>query len=230
MKKIIRGIYQRNIVLILLLGIVFLLVAVKIVNAIDYRNSDFFSFWLAGRMMWTGQDPYLTDDWILGHNQFDATWISDPNFLYPLPLALFFAPLGWLPLYYAFIVWIFLLESMIFFSAISLINLGDNPQKKHFIVPILVSILIFRPAIIAVLNGQISGFLLFVMVCVILLWNKSHWVLGGAALAIVALKPNIGIPIIALVSLWLLFNKKINSLAGVAASGLALVLLGLAAK
>jgi hypothetical protein len=181
-------------------------------------------------MIWTGQDPYLTNDWILGHSQFEATWISDPNFLYPLPLALVFAPLGWLPLYYAFIVWVFLLESMIFFSAISLINLGETPQRKHFIVPVLVSIVIFRPTIIAVLNGQISGLLLLIMVCVILLWSKKHSFLGGAFLAIVALKPNIGIPILALISLWLLFNKKINALVGIAVSGFTLAILGIAIK
>ena len=181
-------------------------------------------------MMWTGQDPYFTNDWIQGHNQFAATWISDPRFLYPIPLALMFAPLGLLPLYYAFIVWIFLLESMISFSAFSLINLGENPKKKQFIVPVLVSIVIFRPAFIAVLNGQISGLLLLIMAAVTLLWNKERWLSGGLLLTLVALKPNIGIPIIAFISVWLLLNKKINALTGIAVSGFVLFLIGIAIK
>jgi hypothetical protein len=49
----------------------------RVVYALNYRASDFFTLWLAARMQWTGQDPYSAADWLAGHQQFAVDWI--PN-------------------------------------------------------------------------------------------------------------------------------------------------------
>ena len=45
---------------LLALSPLFVLFAIKLVNSLEYQNSDFFTFWLAGWMRWVGQDPYST--------------------------------------------------------------------------------------------------------------------------------------------------------------------------
>jgi hypothetical protein len=210
-----------------LLGGIFLISAVKIVNIIDYPNSDFFSFWLAGHMVWTVENPYSSAEWIDGHHQFSATWISDPKFLYPLPLAIFLAPLGLLSLYHAYIVWIVLLQFMIVITVVLLLMAKPNPQSKHYIFPILAGIALFRPTIITLFNGQLSGGLLLVSALVIYLWEKDKWWQGSALLPLLALKPNVGIPMIALLSFWLLIRKQARMLGWITISTLALITIGL---
>ena len=218
----------RNIFIVMLvLGGIFLITAVEIVNSLDYPNSDFFSFWLAGHMVWTGQDPYSADEWIAGHHQFGATWISDSQFLYPLPLAIFLAPLGLFSLYHAYIIWVVLLQLMIAISVLLLLSVRTDLQYKHYILPILAGIVLFRPTIITLFNGQLSGMLLLISALVIYFWEKEMWWQGSVFLPLLALKPNVGIPIIALLSIWLLLRKKIRMLGWMALSALALLIIGL---
>jgi hypothetical protein len=44
--------------------------ASRFVYSLIYRDSDFFTFWLAARMQWMGQDPYTPAQWLGGHAQF----------------------------------------------------------------------------------------------------------------------------------------------------------------
>jgi hypothetical protein len=41
------------------------LVGARIVYTLAYRDSDFFTFWLAGYMNWTAQKPYVPASWAL---------------------------------------------------------------------------------------------------------------------------------------------------------------------
>jgi hypothetical protein len=213
------------IIMLALIGI-FLITAVEIVNSVDYPNSDFFSFWLAGRMVLTGQDPYSINEWIGGHHQFGSTWISDSQFLYPLPLAIFLAPLGLFSLYHAYIIWVVFLQSMIVLSVLLLFSVRADLQYKHYILPILAGIVLFRPTIITMLNGQLSGLLLLVSAFVIYFWEKEKWWQGSVLLPLLALKPNIGIPIIALLSIWLLVRRQIRMLGWIAISAFTLLFIG----
>ncbi len=217
----------RNLVLSLFLGGIFLFIAIEMVRGIDYRNNDFFTFWLAGRMVWTGQDPYLPRDWVSGHNQFGATWIPNTRFVYPLPLALFYAPLGLLSIYHANITWVFLLEVLIFFSVFMMIPLRQYPAWKHYILPVLAGVILFCPTVITLLYGQISGLLFFILTGVIWLWKKEKWLLGSMFLTLIALKPNLGVPILIIVSFWLLIQKRVMALVGIIISGLVLIYVGI---
>lgn len=216
------------IILIPVLGIIFFFIAVRIVNQVEYPDSDFFTFWLAGHLATLGQNPYLTDIWVGGHHQFGASWIPNATFIYPIPLSLFFAPLGLLTLYQAFVVWVLLTQYMIISSVALLLRLYPDPLIKRFILPLLVGVIIFRPTIITLINGQLGGFLLLVIVCIIYLWERDKWWQGTVFLPILALKPNLGIPIIVLLSLYLILQRKITSLIAGGISGLALLIIGLA--
>jgi hypothetical protein len=222
--------FYRNwyLLLIPVLGILFFLIAIKIVSPIEYPNSDFFSYWLAGHLTTLGQNPYLAEIWVGGHRQFGATWIPETTFLYPLPLALFFAPLGYLSLYKAFVVWVLLSQYMIVASIALLLKLYPTLQIKRFILPLLSGLILFRPTILTLKNGQVSGLLLLVMAAVAYLWEQEKWWQGAVLVSFFALKPNLGIPIIVLLSSYLLLKKHIVPLAVEGACGLVLLFIGLA--
>jgi len=206
---------------------IFYFTAVKLIKE-DYPNSDFFSYWLAGHMMWSGQDPYSTSQWEEGHRQFGASWISDPTFLYPLPLALFFAPLGLLPLYAAYVGWVMLLQVMLVIAALLLLFLWANPHWKPYLFPTLAGLALFRPTLITLLGGELSGWLLLISVLVIYCWVQGKWTAGGLLLPLLLLKPNIGLPIVVLLAAWLGMRRQMGALAGVVLSSVALLMIGLA--
>jgi len=88
---------------------VFLIVAFTVVSVIsDFTVTDFFTFWLAGRMTLQGQDIYSETSWIAAHYFYSSTWLPNPSFPYPIALSLFLIPLGTLPLKTAYFVWVFL--------------------------------------------------------------------------------------------------------------------------
>lgn len=215
------------IALIPLLGILFFFIAVRIVNPTEYPNKDFFTFWLAGRLALLGQNPYNNEIWIGGHHLFGASWIPNATYIYPYPLSLIFIPLGLLPLYQAFVVWVFLTQFMIVLSASLLLGLYSASQIKLYILPIFTGIVIFRPTIITLTYGQLSGFLLLVIVFIIILWERGKWWQGTIFLPILALKPNLGVPIIILLLINLFRKKEITSIIAGGISGLVLLGVGL---
>jgi hypothetical protein len=75
-----------NILLIPVLVVVFVFFVILVINQVDYPNSDFFTFWLSGRLFSLGENPYDRQVWIGGHHQFGATWIPNATFIYRCPL------------------------------------------------------------------------------------------------------------------------------------------------
>jgi hypothetical protein len=209
-----------------LLGLLFIFIGTKIVNPVEYANSDFFSFWLAGHSSLTGNDPYSETYWVPAHSQFGAKWVSDKTFLYPLPLAIFLTPLGFLPLKSAFITWVALSLCMYLISVLLLVKNRKLLSFKSYLFPILLSLLLFRPLIVALMYGQISALLLLLLALAVFWMEQGKWVWGGAALAMLALKPSIGASLIILIALWGFFSHKWQLLAGLIGAGLFLVLVG----
>jgi hypothetical protein len=212
--------------LIPFLGIIFFIIATKTVNPVEYPNSDFFKLWLSGHLASTGKNPYSSQIWIAGHHQFGASWIPEATFIYPLPLSLLFLPLGLLPLYQAFIVWDILSQFMIIFSIALLLMINSKLSINGFILPLMAGVILFRPTIVTLVNGQLSGVLLLLIASSIYLWEKGKWEQGTVLLAVLALKPNLGVPLILLLSVYLLQKKQITSLLAGAVSGLLLLIAG----
>lgn len=210
----------------LILGIIFYAFSVKFVHPVEYPNRDFFKFWLAGYVTKLGQNPYSTEIWVDGHNLFGASWIPELTYIYPLPLSLIFVPFALLPLYQAFIMWDVLTQFMIVISVFLLLRLSPKIQIKHFIFLVLVGLILSRPTITTLVNGQISGFLLVVITYVLYCWQRGKWRQGTAFLPILALKPNLGIPIISLLLIYLIRKKEKSSLIAGGISAFVLLLVG----
>jgi len=116
---------------------------------------------------------------------------------------------------------------MIFLSIALLLKINSTQSTKHFILPLLAGVILFRPTIITLVNGQLSGMLLLLTTCIAYLWEKNKWWQGAVLLAILAIKPSLGIPIIGLLSVYLILQKKISSLIAMTVSGILLILVGL---
>lgn len=214
------------IIFAVLVVLIFLGISFIVVDPVEHPNSDFFSFWLVGRMILSGENPYDSDLWIQGHYKFGASWISDLTFLYPLPISGLFVPLGFLPLYQAFQIWVTFSEAMIFLSILVLTKLQPMPRMKHLYFPILSGVILFRPTIITLHNGQLTGFLLIVLTLIVYYWYKGKWCQGSLLLPIIGLKPQLGIPIILLLSLYLLFLRETKGLYSIGISGLGILIIG----
>lgn len=219
--------WLRPLLLLGIMSLLFLYTAIRIVNWIDYPNTDFFSYWLGARMMWTGESPYNETQWVEGHHVYGATWISDLAYLYPLPLAILMAPLGLLSLKEAFAVWIMISEALIVASAWLLFRLWRTNTVKPYVFPVAAGIILFRPVIITLTGGQFGTALLFILCSTLFLWEKERWFWGSLLLSLLILKPNTGFFILAFSAIWLLFQQRWNGLAGMLLGGLSLLGIGL---
>lgn len=211
---------------LLLLAVIFLLASPRIVRLRNYANSDFFSFWLAARMTWHGQNPYQPDLWISQHFVHGATWVSDTTFLYPPALSVLLAPLGLLPLFEAFVAWVFLSQLALLWSLNALRRLW--PRRVASLptwLPILIGAFLFRPLILTLLNGQLGGLLIPLLASAMVLWHREDWFAGGFVLACALVKPNLGVPIVSLAALWTTIGRRQAATAGVAAGALSLFLI-----
>ena len=203
------------------------LIAVRIVSAIDYHNNDYFTFWLAGHMVTQNGNPYSPEQWVAGHGQFGVTWIPNQAYVYPLPLSLLFAPLGLLPLYQSFILWVALSQGMILASVFLLCPPDRELNTRYLFLPFLVGVIFFRPTTLTLVTGQLSAWVLFLLACICLLWAKGKWEWGSFLLSVLVLKPNLGGPIVLLIAAWLFAEKRYKSLFALGLGGILLLAAGM---
>jgi hypothetical protein len=217
------------IIALIILASVCILIASRLVNSMNYHHTDndFFTFWLAGHLVTIGQSPYDSTQWILGYQQFGMEVIPNNAFLYPLPLAFFFAPLGWLSFQTAYITWVTILQFMILISLALLFNVVSRAHSKFLFIFILAGVILFRPVILTLTQGQVSGLFLIVLAGTISIWNKGKWFWGGFLVGLTILKPNLGLIITGLLAVWLIIRKHWSGLIGIIASGLLIMVSGL---
>jgi hypothetical protein len=227
MDKVIRQKKYWFIPVLLILAGLCILLAIRIVNGIDWRNNDFFTFWLAGHLVMQGGNPYAPVQWVAGYHEFGISPIPNQTFLYPLPLSLIYAPLGLLSLKTAYIAWVALSEGMILAALVLLLAHQKGSNFLRVFLPLLAGTVFFRPAVLTLVNGQVSALLLLILVGTVCLWERGKWEWGSLLLPLLMLKPNIGAPMLALVGLWLLLNKKYKSIAVIGAGLAGLLVIGL---
>ena len=178
------------------------------------RDSDFFSFWAAGKLLGEGGNPYDEVEWINIHEVEGTDWISDQTFLYPLPLALFFIPLGTLSLQHASILWLTLSQVMIMFSIYLCCRVMDWDRWKHYLVPLIIAALLFRGVLVTIRNGQLGAFLLFLISLGLYYWSQDKGFLSGLFFGFLFLKPSITGIFLVVVIVWFLSNRSWKALTG----------------
>ena len=168
----------------IVLGIIFTLKALQNYTHQDYVNTNFFFFWLSGRMVWTGQNPYDQISWLAGHDAFGATWKPNIIFPYPLPLMFFMAPLGLLSLGRAYVSWQIVTQIIIALCVFILLRHWPDPSRYLLYLPIIIILLFFGPVYLTLQIGSIGALALAAILFAIVSMEKDHSLLGGMILSL----------------------------------------------
>lgn len=115
---------------------------------------------------------------------------------------------------------------MILSSLVILIKTYDSISFKPFYLPLIAGTVLFRPTIVLLINGQFAGLLLLLLTLIIVFWERGKWAQGAALLPLLALKPNLGVPVIVLLSVYLLRQGKVRALITAVISGFLLLVAG----
>ncbi len=213
---------------VILLGALFYQRALQNYVRQDYTNSNFFFFWLSGRMMWTGENPYDQAQWLAGHDAFGATWRPNKIFPYPLPLAFFTAPLGLLTLGQAYIAWQILSQVVIAICVYALLQHWQEQAQRLLFIPLMIFLLFFGPVYLTLQIGSIGPLALGAILLAIILLERDKSLWAGTMLSLTILKPPQGLTILILAGLWLLARRDWKAILGVASGGIVLLLMGIA--
>jgi hypothetical protein len=193
----------------------------------DYQNSNFAFFWLSGRMILQGENPYNETQYLAGHDTYGIKWRPNNIFPYPLPLALIFIPFGFISLAKAYVLW--QVVSLIFIATVIyiLLNQWKDSAQRRLLIPIFAFMFFFGPLYLTLFTGSIGAVAALVLLSAILLFEKDKSLLAGTILSLTILKPPQGLPILLLTGIWFLARRDWKAILGVAIGGISLLIIGL---
>jgi len=213
-------------VIIVALSILAFNVSSFLVSSDSGIPNDFFTFYLASRMISDGDDPYDPSSWVEGHKEYSVDFVANDTFLYPLPLAIFLSPLSLLSLWDAYRFWFLVSIISLITSLVLLIRSEFKSLPISRTIPLLVGIFLFRGTITSLLFGQISPFLLLLIATSLYLVSINNWLLASVTLSTLVLKPNIGGPFLAILAVLFFIYQNWKALLGLLAGSLTIFLIG----
>ena len=226
MKDLIKKIPGALVTIILLGGMIFLNTRQSHAS-FDYQNSNFSFFWLAGRMILEGENPYDQDQYLASHATYGIEWQPNKIFPYPLPLAIFCIPLGFFSIENAYILWtvisLFITAGTIFI----LLNQWKSSAHQRLLIPVFAFMLYFGPLYLTLHTGSIGAFALLTILGAILLLEKDKSLFAGIVLSLTLLKPPQGLTILLLAGIWFLARRDWKAILGVAIGGVSLLVIGM---
>ena len=211
---------------LLALGIL-IFARVQVSLGFDVPNSNFSFFWLAGRMILDGQNPYDETQYLAGHDANGMDWRPNNIFPYPLPLTLFCIPLGFFSMQTAYVIWQVVTLLLIALTIYILLRHWQEKSHHNMLVPIFFFLLFWGPLYLTTHAGTISVFSLLVLLGAILLLENDKSLWAGIILALTMLKPPQGLTILLLAGVWFLARRDWKAIIGVAIGGLAILIVGL---
>ncbi|MFM8423702.1 MAG: glycosyltransferase family 87 protein, partial [Chloroflexota bacterium] len=211
---------------LLALGIL-IFARVQVSLGFDVPNSNFSFFWLAGRMILDGQNPYDETQYLAGHDANSMDWRPNNIFPYPLPLTLFCIPLGFFSMQTAYVIWQVVTLLLIALTIYILLRHWQDKSHHNMLVPIFFFLLFWGPLYLTTHAGTFSIFSLLVLLGAILLLEKDKSLLAGIVLALTMLKPPQGLTILLLAGVWFLARRDWKAIIGVGIGGLVILIVGL---
>ena len=226
MNDSIKKIASTLITVILLGGMIFLRTRQSYAN-FDSKNSNFSFFWLAGRMVLDGENPYDQTQYLAGHDKHGIEWQPNKIFPYPLPLAIICVPLGFLSIDNAYILWTTLTLLITAATIFILLRQWESSAHQRLFIPVFVFMLFFGPHYLTLHTGAISAFTVLIILSAILLLEKEKSLAAGILLSLTMLKPPQGVTILLLAGIWFVARRNWKAIFGVAIGGMALLLIGM---
>ena len=194
----------------------------------DYYRSNFFVFWLSGKLLLEGNNPYNATHWAEGHATYGSVTPREPTFLYPLPLAVFLTPLGMLSVGQAYFIWQWMSQLAIAAVVYYLLKRWSSTAHDRLLVPIMLFLTFFGPIFLTLQIGALGPLTLLFIFGALHFLDKDRLIPAGILLSLTMLKPSQGATLLLLLGLVFLIRRQWRVIAGIAAGGLFLLLLGLA--
>jgi hypothetical protein len=169
---------------------------------------DIYPRWVGIRAFWNGLSPYSasvdikTQTLIYGR---PAIYGEDSfGFYYPAYIAVILAPLALLPVEIAAIIWSsFMLAIFVSIVVTLTLSLPNRPSPIVWAF-LLLSSLLYRPALLSILNGQYG---IFILGC----WTLAYWmawrdrsIIAGFLIALSIIKPSLTLFPVLLILFWAL--------------------------
>ena len=197
------------------------------ITTFDFQSSNFTFFWLSGRMLLQGENPYDETQYLAGHETYGIKWHPNRIFPYPLPLAIIFIPLGLLSLPAAYVTWQVITLIIIAATIALLLNHWQEAAQRRLLVPIFAAMFFFGPQYLALHTGSVGALAILSIVGAILLFERDKSLLAGVVLSLTILKPPQGITILLLAGIWFLARRDWKAIYGVAIGGISLLVIGM---
>lgn len=226
MQKNIQKISGIILTLFLIGGMIFIRARIS-ATSFDFQSSNFTFFWLAGRMILEGENPYNETQYLAGHETYGIKWQPNRIFPYPLPLAIIFIPAGLLSLPAAYIVWQVITLLIVAVTIFLLLNHWKETAPRRLLVPVFASMFFFGPLYLTLHTGSVGALAILSVAGAILLLEKDKSLLAGIALSLTILKPPQGLTILLLAGIWFLARRDWKAIYGVAIGGIALLVVGI---
>ena len=144
MQKNIQKIIGIILTLFLIGGMIFIRARIS-ASSFDFQSSNFTFFWLAGRMILEGENPYNETQYLKGHETHGIKWQPNQIFPYPLPLAIIFIPLGFLSLPATYVTWQVITLIVVAATIFLLLNHWKQEAPRRLLVPVFASMFFFGP-------------------------------------------------------------------------------------
>lgn len=212
---------------ILLLASVFHWRASQNYKSADYYNSNFFVFWLSGKLTLEGQSPYNPDHWANGHEKYGTITPKEPTFLYPLPLVLFLTPLGFLSLGQAYYAWLIISQVIIGFVIYSLLTKWKSTAHSRLFIPSILFLLYFGPIYLTMQIGSIGALSLLCVFGGLYFLDKQNLFVAGLLLSFTMIKPSQGVMILFMLGTIFALTKQWKFIYGMILGGILLLILGI---
>ncbi|GAB1469732.1 hypothetical protein MASR2M66_06090 [Chloroflexota bacterium] len=210
-----------------LLAVLFQWRASQNLSTQNYYRSNFFVFWLSGKLLLERQNPYNPNDWAEGHTLYGNITPREPTFLYPLPLAVFLTPLGVSSVAQAYFLWQWISQLAVALVVYFLLKRWDTTAHQRLFVPVMLFITFFGPNYLTLQIGALGAITLLMIFSALHFLDKDRLFPAGILLALTMLKPSQGATILLLLGFVFLLRKQWTAIWGILTGGLLLLLIGL---
>jgi Glycosyltransferase family 87 len=174
---------------------------------------DFIAYWAAGRLQWTGQNPYSFE--LFSKLQESIGWQERPHvMLYPPWAFLLLVPLGIADYASARLFWLLLNLILLTITSSLLWKFYAGPPRLLWVAWGLA--FLFYPSLYLLRIGQMSLVVLFGLVTFLVLHQQGrHW-WAGCALFLAAIKPHLAYLFWIALILWIVQQRHWRILTGLA--------------
>ncbi len=180
------------------------------------RQSDFVRYWVAARLFLSGANPYSAPEVFQLEAQLHLGHRPLPLMFNPPTALSVVAPFGLLPFPVAVAIWFLLQFVIVFVSSFWLWRIYRGPDQLRWLAIALPGI--FLPVAVALLDCQMTPLALLGLVAFLHFLDARAYMRAGVALALVALKPQLFVPLGCVLLLWCVRERNWRLLAGFAAA------------